>query len=463
MGAAAAIAAVAAWFMWGRKGGSSSCGTGSRCDDKRYCNDEETCLCTETTEGDTRCGQAPPFCNLPLCTSSADCAHLGDGWFCDVPNSGCCSDPPAELSRCLAPCGTEYPDEVRTTTTTTAPADEPEEPEEPEPEDDEPSHLRLTASQPEGLLFFSLREDGSGTYFYGQEGRGGLQPTHVVFEDADGATSTIIVNEDLLPVNWASGLLSIAALPEERDADLVPTDALHSVIVEADEHVLRVDLIPTALLRVLDAAEELTGERYPDARRAFRELPDDWSDVVRDAGESGDTQPQRIANAMAASIAHAAIAILEQAAEVELEGSGATPSGEDTDDGGGSTTTTEDGPSGLRSPVAAPSGFSQITPIYKLLSELLGPLLESLVKNALTSAAAEELFGSPQAPTDPDAPAFELLLCQGATSLGTVCHYTFFDRSNIDGCLDFCKTDLSCFSNICMPITLSVEDAMKSW
>lgn len=467
LGAGAIVAAVVAWFVWGRRGDSPGCPTASRCDDKRYCNEEETCLCTETTEGDNRCGQVPPFCQLPLCTSSADCAHLGDGWFCDAPNSGCCTDPPAELSRCIAPCGTEYPNEVMTTTTTTAPAEEPTETTEPDVEDDEPSHLRRTATQPDGLLFFSIREDGSSTYFYGQEdGSGSLQPTHVVFENADGTTATIIVNEDLLPISWTAGTLSIAARPETRDVDLDPSDALHSVIVEAQEHVLRVDLVPTDVVRVLASAEQLTGERFPDARRAFRELSEDWSDVVTDAGDDGDLQPQRIANALAASIAHAAIAILEQAEEVELDG-GAAPSSGDSGDSGNditTTTTSEDGPAGLRSPTAAaPPVVAQITPIYKLLSELLGPLLESLVKNALISAAAEEFVGGPQAPTDPDAPAFDLLLCQGATKWGTVCHYTFFDQSNIDGCLDFCKTDLSCFTNICMPITLSVEDALQTW
>ena len=109
-------------------------------------------------------------------------------------------------------------------------------------------------------------------------------------------------------------------------------------------------------------------------------------------------------------------------------------------------------------PVSAPRA---ILPIYKFLSDLLGPLLESMVKNALLNLAAEPL--APTAPTDPTVPTFDLLLCQGATSWGTVCHYTFFDRENIMGCLDFCKTDLSCFNNICAPITLAVEDVMQSW
>jgi len=42
---------------------------------------------------------------MKLCKTSEDCADLGPGYFCDTPNSGCCTDPPKELARCVAPCG----------------------------------------------------------------------------------------------------------------------------------------------------------------------------------------------------------------------------------------------------------------------------------------------------------------------------------------------------------------------
>jgi hypothetical protein len=65
------------------------------------------CLCVRTTEGDIRCGTAP--CSAKECASSADCANLGADYFCDVPNSGRCDDPPTPpRSRCLAPCGKDY-------------------------------------------------------------------------------------------------------------------------------------------------------------------------------------------------------------------------------------------------------------------------------------------------------------------------------------------------------------------
>jgi hypothetical protein len=85
------------------------CSEGSQCNDRKYCGDFPNCICIEAAEGDIRCGKIPSTCNMPLCTTSADCAHLGPGYFCDVPNSGCCTDPPASLARCIPPCTGDCP------------------------------------------------------------------------------------------------------------------------------------------------------------------------------------------------------------------------------------------------------------------------------------------------------------------------------------------------------------------
>lgn len=449
LGGAAIIAGLVAWFLWGR--GGSRCTTASRCGDRHYCDEDETCICTETAEGDIRCGQLPPYCDVPLCTTSADCAHLGEGFFCDTPNSGCCND--RELSRCIAPCGSEYPPRPTTTTTSTTapPEDGPDEPEDDvdDPDDGEPAHLRRTATQPDGVLFFTRREDGSAAYFYGEEeSDGSLVPTHVVFEDDDGVLATVIVNGDMLPVNWIVAELSVAARPESRGAVLDPVDALHSVIVGSEEWLLRTNLVPKDLAAALAEAEDLVGERLPDARRVVQQS-DGWVALVAAAREAGDDQPQHIANALGLSIAHAVAVLLAAADEVEIE-----VDGDDEGDDEDAAATPQD----RVLPVSAPAA---ITPIYKLLGELLGPLLESMVKNALLNMGLDPL--SPKTPTDPRVPTFDLLLCQGATRYGTVCHYTFFDRRNAAACIDFCKTDLSCFTNICMPITLAASDVIQTW
>jgi hypothetical protein len=79
----------------------NACPAASTCEEKVYCSEENNCRCIMSAEGELRCGTVPS-CDIDRCTTSADCAHLGEGYFCDTPNSGCCSD--GELQRCLAPC-----------------------------------------------------------------------------------------------------------------------------------------------------------------------------------------------------------------------------------------------------------------------------------------------------------------------------------------------------------------------
>src|SRR5690606_24334008 len=55
--------------------------------------------------GEILCG-AVPSCAAQRCTSSADCANLGEGYFCDSVGSGCCGD---DEQRCIAPCGSTNP------------------------------------------------------------------------------------------------------------------------------------------------------------------------------------------------------------------------------------------------------------------------------------------------------------------------------------------------------------------
>ncbi|HXF63647.1 MAG TPA: hypothetical protein VNK95_18635 [Caldilineaceae bacterium] len=85
-----------------RTGRASICSVGSTCENKIYCSEDQSCLCIKTAEGDIRCGKIPS-CSAQRCTTSADCAQLGEGYFCDSPGSGCCDNE----QRCLAPCDAE--------------------------------------------------------------------------------------------------------------------------------------------------------------------------------------------------------------------------------------------------------------------------------------------------------------------------------------------------------------------
>ncbi|HYN90109.1 MAG TPA: hypothetical protein VER55_16360, partial [Ardenticatenaceae bacterium] len=89
---------------------TSACSQASTCDNKVFCSADEQCRCIRSAEGPIRCGR-PLACDVQLCTTSADCAHLGPGYFCDTPYSGCCTSPPASEARCIAPCTPPCPED----------------------------------------------------------------------------------------------------------------------------------------------------------------------------------------------------------------------------------------------------------------------------------------------------------------------------------------------------------------
>jgi hypothetical protein len=90
-------------------GQGETCSEISICGDRKYCSEDQNCICIKSAEGNLLCGKLPRTCYMPLCQTSAGCAILGEGYFCDTPNSGCCTDPPAELPRCIASCNSPCP------------------------------------------------------------------------------------------------------------------------------------------------------------------------------------------------------------------------------------------------------------------------------------------------------------------------------------------------------------------
>jgi hypothetical protein len=83
------------------EGALSICSVASTCADKVFCGAEsDNCRCIQSAEGEILCGTVPS-CSAQRCTSSADCANLGEGYFCDSVGSGCCGD---DEQRCIAPC-----------------------------------------------------------------------------------------------------------------------------------------------------------------------------------------------------------------------------------------------------------------------------------------------------------------------------------------------------------------------
>jgi hypothetical protein len=101
------------------------CPTPSSPGNRQSCAADLTCICIRSAEGINRCGRPPGASDVVLCQTSADCAKLGVGYFCDTPGSGASADlggsyadpggsstdpggsyagSPTEKPRCIAPC-----------------------------------------------------------------------------------------------------------------------------------------------------------------------------------------------------------------------------------------------------------------------------------------------------------------------------------------------------------------------
>jgi len=80
------------------------CSNPSSCGNRQYCDTAKNCICIQSAEGLVRCGAVPSSCGVQECKTSADCANLGSGYFCDTPNSGCCDQASDQHQRCIAPC-----------------------------------------------------------------------------------------------------------------------------------------------------------------------------------------------------------------------------------------------------------------------------------------------------------------------------------------------------------------------
>ncbi len=82
--------------------GADSCGNGVDI----FCGDQIGCECSQSTEGQTLCGQvATPGAMCGQCDSSADCVSFGPGAFCVATGSVNCCGPSAQ-NVCRLPCAT---------------------------------------------------------------------------------------------------------------------------------------------------------------------------------------------------------------------------------------------------------------------------------------------------------------------------------------------------------------------
>jgi hypothetical protein len=412
------------------------CTVASTCGSRHYCNDEETCLCIQSTEGELRCGQLPNTCHLPLCESSADCTYLGAGYFCDTPHSGCCSDPPAHLSRCIAPCGappcpeaylcagrccaenerclggvcTVCPDErvcgsqccaegqscvggscVQTETT-----------------------LAVAADTAERDLLFFVRQPAGTSYYQGVREVEGPLVGYVTVEDDAGAVTAIIYHDDYYPIQWMLDGMTIQLRRRPGDT-FDPAQAFH-IVMEGDKpRGYTVDIRPSDLSAVVARLEQETGLTFEGARRFLVTTASSYAEILALARQAGDDQPRLIAAAIGFSTAAAALALADALSQEHASLAPAVV-------------------------IGAPG---------KQLVGMGASMLGGVIGDAL----------GPQTPQDPSVPTVGVLLCQGASIIPQVCNYAFFlNRGSPFPCLDMCFVTTNCFTSICQPMTLAWDD-----
>lgn len=263
-------------------------------------------------------------------------------------------------------------------------------------------------------------ENGSMSYFYGirdvsekQEisdvfasEHSGPVPTHVVVRHPDQTTTTLIYNEHFYPIMWIdpSFVISLRRL----GTDFAPERASHSIFHSNREDTLTVDIKPYDLYALVDWAEEIIGEPFRDARVFLSHYSDKFEDIQQSAMKDGADQPLYIRAAMAFS-ALSAIWAFEHAGDQQF-------------------------------PLAEKVIWAR-------------EILRNYIKNALADYFG--LFSWDQ--TGPVVPVY---LCQGGSKYYNICHFAFF-TGPISPCIAICKATLDCFTNICMPEVMNVNQAIQ--
>lgn len=273
-------------------GPEHECGTASVCGERHYCSDDEQCLCIRSAEGVRRCGRIPS-CSVRTCKTSADCADLGEGYFCDSPGSGCCSD---EDQYCIAPCVT------------------------PGPPDPPATGLFAASGSARDVLFF-YRGDEHRTFYQGRQSGGSYTVSHATVE-VDGEAQALVFSEDYHPIQWIMDGVSVQARRQPDESAFDPRNAL-LLFADGERASLTLDLYPSDLGAIIDRLEALTGETFDSARRFLQTTASTYPQILAQAKAPGAQQARAIGAAIAFSTAAAALAMHDAAESGAAAGTGA--------------------------------------------------------------------------------------------------------------------------------------------
>lgn len=278
--------------------------------------------------------------------------------------------------------------------------------------------LTLSSDPDNDLLFYVTTDDGSHIYYYGTEDGGTMRLTHIAAEDGAGDYHIILFDERLLPIQWILSTMTVAIYPSPEDgAWFDPHNAFHVILTDEAEATFTIDMQPGDLAALLDEMEAASGRRFAGARGFLDRHPASFEQLVDLARQGGPDQPFYIAAAAGFSTASAALRL--------------------------------DAASRTAAAIRAP-GLAAPQPV----------IFGELVKVG-AGALAGALAGAVPPDLDPgDGPAVRVLLCRGAAKYG-MCHYMFYRLDRLGACIRNCHTSLRCFTDICMPMDISAEAALR--
>jgi hypothetical protein len=289
----------------------------------------------------------------------------------------------------------------------------------------------------EGLLYYIEHDSGLHGYYFGTGPP--IDLTHLVIQDDKKFIAMVVFNAGMLPVQWVFPELTIAiTVPGKTAFDA--REAIHTYVHNQETVNMTLDIsLDVPVEKVLAGIPLAFGPELSGSVSALKERVDSmgWlAKTVQEAAALAGT-PHETALASMLSMAGVGMRMADQLAAAEIG-------------------TTSAGITGLQTVSFAQTGG--IT-----LRGLARDVAEQLSKTFAILSYLERIGSGYYDGQDIAGPAVSMLLCKGATKIAHVCHNFYMPNTpgNVSKCVKLCKTNLSCFTDICHPRNFSVSDAFN--
>ncbi len=287
------------------------------------------------------------------------------------------------------------------------------------------------------LLFAAETEHGTTSFYYGMKEdadkilnrkglnneRTGMAITHVTVRHPDNTTTTLIYNELYYPIMWINHKYVIGL--RRLDGAFDPERTSHLFIYDNKEDTATINIRPGNLYELLDWLELQTGKSHDSARQFLDQYANTF-DVIQQRAMT-ENPDQGIY--MRAAIAFSTMAALKAFEGIEGKQYSSTV-----------------------------LGYYEITPPFTTPSPDKSPWGTDILTDALANSIAQYLglFD-----WDKTGPVVNIYLCRGASKYYNICNYAFF-TGTVSHCLSICKASMDCFTDICRPDVMNVNQALNA-